>query len=238
MPAPSSPSNLVANRLLSALPPAEYARLQPHLERVQLDRGRALYHAGDAVRHAYFLTGGMASLLSTTERGETIEVAIVGSEGLAGLAAVLGTHETPYGCVVQLPAEALRVRADVLRAEFDRGGRLRELLLSYTHALLCQIGQSAVCNRFHTTEQRLCRWLLVSHDRARSDTVELTQEFLSQMLGAPRTGVTAAAVPLQDAGLIRYRRGRITILNRQRLEAAACECYRIIRRDLGRLLAA
>lgn len=238
MPVVPAPSNLISNRLLAALPREEYERLLPHLEPVHLKKGATVYDAGDTVRHAYFIKSGMISLLSVTERGETIEVAVVGNEGMIGVPVVLRMSVTPYQSVVQLPGDGLRVRADVLRGEFKQDGQLQELMLKYTHALLTQITQSVVCNRFHSIEQRLCRWLLATGDRAKSESFELTQEFIAQMLGTPRTGVTMAAGPLQDAGIIRYRRGKITILNRQRLERAACECYGIIRSEISQLAAA
>jgi CRP-like cAMP-binding protein len=229
MPVIPAASNLIANRLLAALPRDEYERILPSLEPFGLKQRETLYYPGDTIRYAYFPKGGMVSLLSLTERGETIEVAVVGHEGFIGVPVVLGADATPFQSVVQLPGDAVRMRADALRRAAERGGRFRELLLGYSHTLLAQVTQSAVCNRFHTVEQRLCRWLLTTGDRARADTFELTQEFISQMLGTPRTAVTMVAVSLQDAGLIRYRRGKITILNRQRLEAAACECYRVVR---------
>lgn len=226
------------NSLLGALPREEYERLSPHLELVSLKPGRVLYHAGDAVSHAYFPKGGMICLLSTTESGRTIEVAMIGSEGMAGVPIILRCEAAPYQVMVQLAGNALRIRAGALRAEFDRGGRLQHLLLRYTHAVLTQVAQSAACNRFHTVEERLCRWLLVSRDRIQTDTVRLTQEFLSDMLGTPRSSVTAVAATLQREGLIDYSRGKITILDRPAMEAASCECYRLVRDEIGHFLAA
>ena len=232
------PGTSFGNRLLAALPREEYERLAPHLELVRLTPGKILYHAGDVVRAAYFPKGGMLCLLSTTERGRTIEVAMIGDEGMAGIPIILRSGTAPYQVMVQLAGNALRVRGDTLRAEFNRGGRLQDLLLRYTHTLLMQVAQSAACNRFHTVEQRLCRWLLVSRDRVQTDTLHLTQEFLSHMLGAPRSSVTAVAVALQTRGLIRYSRGRITLLDRRGLEASSCECYRLVRDGIGHFLAA
>jgi CRP-like cAMP-binding protein len=180
----------------------------------------------------------MLSLLSITETGRTIEVGMIGNEGMAGIPIILSSGPAPYLVMVQLPCNALRIREGALMAEFKRGGRLQELLLRYTHALLTQVAQSAACNRFHTVEQRLCRWLLVSRDRVRADTLHLTQEFLSHMLGVPRTSVTAVAGALQERGLISYRRGKITILDRPGLEDASCECYRRVREGFRHLLAA
>lgn len=226
------------NRLLAALPRAEYERLVPHLQRIQFRQGQVLYAAGDLVHHAYFPLGGVVSLLSSTEGGEIVEVAMVGFEGMVGLPVVLQVEAAPYTCMIQLPGEGLRIGADLLRAEFNRHGRLHWLLLRYTHALLSQVLQSAVCNRFHTVEARLCRWLLVLRDRSRSETFNLTQEFISYMLGTPRTVVTAAANRIQDAGLIRYKRGRIAILDRRGLEAAACECFEVVLRGISDFAAA
>ena len=226
------------NRLLAALPREEYARLAPHLELVRLTPGQILYNVGDPVRHAYFPKGGMLSLLSTTEGGRTIEVGIIGNEGMTGIPVVLRSNLAPYQVIVQLACNALRVRGEALRAEFDRGGRLQGLLLRFTHALLTQIAQSAACNQFHNVEKRLCRWLIVSRDRVHTDTLNLTQEFLSYMLGVPRTSVTTVARGLQERGLINYRRGRIVILDREGVEAASCECYRLVREGLRNLLAA
>lgn len=226
------------NRLLASLPKHEYERLSPHLELVRLTPGKILYNAGDAVRHAYFPKGGMICLLSTTESGRTIEIAMISNEGIAGIPIILRCEAAPYQVMVQLAGNALRIRAGALRAEFDRGGHLQHLLLQYTHTLLMQIAQSAACNRFHTVEERLCRWLLVSRDRVQTDTIRLTQEFLSQMLGTPRSSVTTVAVALQREGLIAYRRGRITILDRSAMESASCECYRRSREGTRRALIA
>ncbi len=233
--APHSPFN---NHLLAAVPREEYARLAPHLEMVRLPAGSVLCEAGGGIRHVYFLKGGMSSLLSLTEDGHSVEVGMIGNEGVVGLPAILGINAAPYRVVMQLPANALRIRAEVLRQEFDRGGRLQKLLMHYMHTLLTQISQSAACNRYHTMKARLCRWLLVSRDRAHTDTLQLTQEFLSQMIGGPRSRVTLIARDLQKAGLIRYSRGKITILNRRGLEAKSCECYRIVREQISHFLAA
>ncbi|MBA3804974.1 MAG: Crp/Fnr family transcriptional regulator [Acidobacteria bacterium] len=226
------------NRLLAALPREEYERLSPHLELVRLIPGKILYNVGDAVRYAYFPKGGMVSLLSTTESGRTIEIGMVGNEGMTGIPIILRCDAAPYQVMVQLAGNAQRVKRDALKAEFNRGGRLQELLLRYTHALLTQIAQSAACNRFHTVEARLCRWLLVSRDRVQTDTLHLTQEFLSYMLGVPRTSVTAVARQLQERRLISYRRGKIVILDRTGIEVASCECYRLVREEIKCLLAA
>jgi CRP-like cAMP-binding protein len=197
-----------------------------------------LWNTGDTIRHAFFLVGGMVSLLSVTEDGSTIEVGMIGSEGLAGISAMLRFDTIPYTVVVQLPTTALKISVGALSREFARCGQLQDMLLRYTHTLLTQVSQSASCNRFHTAEQRLCRWLLISSDRAKSDALPLTQEFLSQMIGVPRTSVTAVAVRLQKADLISYRRGKIKITDRRGLESLSCECYRVISDGISRYLAA
>lgn len=235
---PSAPRVLAQNRLLATLPRDEYARLLPLLSWVRLAQGDTLYEASGSVRYAYFPVGGMVSLLSITEDGQTVEVAMVGNEGMVGVPILLRVDESPYKVMVQIPATALRIKAEALRREWDQGGQLQFLLLRYTHTLLTQISQSAACNRFHTVEQRLCRWLLIGRDRVKSDTLELTQEIISHMLGSPRTSITAIAGTLQTAGLIRYRRGKITITDLAGLEAASCECYRIIRNGIGTFHAA
>jgi CRP-like cAMP-binding protein len=226
------------NHLLASLPREEYQRLVPHLEPVRFPVAKILYHTGDTVSYAYFPRGGMLSMLSTSEDGRTIEVGVIDREGVAGLPAVLGVRKAPYQIITQLPTSALRIRGDVLKEEFLRGGRLQDILLRYLHALVTQIAQSASCTRFHRPENRLCRWLLVSQDCEQSDTLHLTQEFLSYMLGVPRTSVTALAASLQLKGVIRYSRGKITILNRRHLEVCTCECYRFLRDEFRGVLAA
>jgi CRP-like cAMP-binding protein len=238
MPAPTTLSVPPENRILAALPRAEYQSLVPHLERVHLPQGKVLYEVGDFVTRAYFVMRGMVSLLSITEDGDTTEVAMVGKEGVIGMPIILRVGITPYRSMVQITGDALSLKADVMRAEFARSARFQDLLLRYTHALLTQVSQSAVCNRFHTTEARLSRWLLVTRDRVDSDSFHLTQELISHMLGTPRTVVTVAANKLQDAGLIRYKRGSITILNPQGLENAACECYGVVIKEISHFFAA
>ena len=227
----------IGNQLLAALPRDEYERLAPDLERIDLKVG-TLYNAGDAVRHAYFLQTGMISLLSVTNKDQVIEVGAVGYEGMVGIPSVLRNRRAPLRALVQIPGSAWKISADALRREFKRGGELQELILCFTHSLATQIGQVVACNRYHTVEQRLSRWLLMTRDRVNSDTFNLTHEFIAYMLGTTRSGVTTAAVALQDAGLIRYRRGRITILNEEKLEGVTCDCYRIIREDVERIIAA
>ncbi|HKU75202.1 MAG TPA: Crp/Fnr family transcriptional regulator [Pyrinomonadaceae bacterium] len=228
----------LSNRLLLALPRPEHERLLPYFELVRLTPGKILYDVGDTVRHAYFPRGGMISLLSITQDGRTVEVGMVGNEGMIGLPTVLRCNVVPYQVMVQFAGNALRISANALKAQMSRNTQLQEILLCYTHALLIQIAQSAACNRFHTVEGRLCRWLLISHDRLTTDTLPLTQEFLSHMLGVPRTSVTAVARLLQEQGLIRYRRGKIIILNRAGLEIHSCECYRLVRNEIEQFLVA
>jgi CRP-like cAMP-binding protein len=224
------------NAILAAIPKDEYDRLLSHLEVVQLARGSIVYNVGDTVRHAYFVRTGMLSLLSVTADGNTVEVAVVGNEGVAGVSTDFNASTSPHQVVVQSAGDAVRLRASHLREAFRRGGRFQELLLRYTHSLLAQVSQSAACNHFHNIEQRLCRQLLVSCDRVQSATFYMTQEFISQMLGAPRSGVTAAASALKGKGLISYSRGKITILDRRGLEAAACECYRMLADEVANLV--
>ena len=178
-----------------------------------------------------FLTVAWGLLLALTQSGATVEIAMVGNEGMLGVPVILGAQKAPHQIMV--PGDGMRIKTDVIRAEFKRGGALQDLLLNYTHALITQISQSAVCNRFHTVEKRLCRWLLIAHDRVHFDTFQLTQEIISFMLGTPRTGVTMAAGSLQERGLIRYKRGKIIIIDRHGLEEAACECYRIVAESLN-----
>jgi CRP-like cAMP-binding protein len=192
--------------------------------------------SGDRIRYAHFPLTGMISLLSTTESGSTVEVAMVGNEGILGLPVVMSINKSPYEAMIHIAADTVRIKAEVLKEEFDRGGRLQDFMLRYTHVLIAQIMQSAVCNRFHTVEERLCRWLLIARDRVNSNTIDLTQENIAHMLGSPRTGVTMAAGVLQQSGLIRYSRGKIVILDRQRLSDASCECYRVIKEEFNNLL--
>ncbi len=238
MPSPTALSVPPENRLLAALPRAEYECLLPHLERVYFPQGKVLCEAGDIVRRAYFITKGMVSLLSITEDGGTTEVAMVGNEGMIGIDIILRVGVTPYRSLVQIPVDALSIKTEPLKAEFGRSVQFQELLLRYTHALLTQVSQSVVCNRFHTVEARLSRWLLEARNRVGSDSFQLTQESISHILGTPRTVVTVAANKLQDAGLIRYKRGSITILTPQRLEAAACECYGVMLKEISHFFAA
>lgn len=223
----------VRNRILASLPRKEYARLLPGLVRVTLKPGQVLYEPG-GVQSAYFLDTAIASILSVARDGTSIEVSLVGDEGVIGLPIILRSHGFPYRIIVQGPGIAWRMKADLFRKEFDRCASLHKLVLHYAHVLIVQLSQSSACNRFHTIRQRLCRWLLTSQDRARSSELHSTQELLSQMLGVNRGSASLAASSLQRVGLIRYHRGRITILNRSGLEAAACECYRIVKFEFDR----
>ncbi|HEX8686446.1 MAG TPA: Crp/Fnr family transcriptional regulator [Pyrinomonadaceae bacterium] len=218
-----------ANRLLAALPKKEYQRLLPELEHVPLAFGDVLYEPGDAIDHVYFPDQGIISLLSKVEGQKVLEVGIVGNEGVAGLPVVLGVRVSLNRGLVQSAGTAARMKAAVLRREFKRDGVLQRLLHRYLHSLLTQISQSAVCNRFHTVDARLARWLLMTHDRVGSDGFELTQEFLSNMLGVRREAVSKAAGALQKREFVNYSRGHIAILNRAGLEATACQCYRVIK---------
>jgi CRP-like cAMP-binding protein len=238
MPLREKPRIPFENLILGAIPRNEYLRLSPYLELIRLPAGSILYGAGDVVSHVYFPRSGIISLLSVTEAGATVEVGMAGNEGVVGLSTILKGIITPYQVVVRLQTNAIRVPANVLRAEFNRGGMLQALLLRYTDTLITQLMQSAACNRFHSMSARLCRWLLVSQDHTEEDTLYLTQEFLSQMIGAPRSRVSIVAGSLQRAGIIRYSRGRIRILDRRRLEESSCECYRIVREQTSHFLVA
>lgn len=233
LPKESRPS--YKNHLLAALTVEEYRRLFPHLELVRLVAGKVLYEPGDKVHHAYFIESGIVSLLSTTHDGRAVEVGMIGSEGLAGIPIIFGVSQAPYRIVVQLQGNAVRIEAKALRLEFKRGGHLHDLLLYYAYTLLTQIAQSAACNRFHTVKERLCRWLLVSCDLVQSDTLHLTQEFISNMMGAPRPSVTSITSRLHKEGIIRHSRGKITILDRPRLETDSCECYQLAREEIRHL---
>jgi CRP-like cAMP-binding protein len=220
------------------LPAADFARLQPHLEWVDLPLGRALYESGGAQAYMYFPITAIVSLVYVMHDGASAEMAVVGNEGIVGVALFMGGETTPSRAVVQSAGEGYRLSAHVLKAEFGRGGALQLLLLRYAQALITQMAQTAVCNRHHSLEQQLCRWLLLCLDRLRSNEVPMTQELIASMLGVRRGGVTEAARKLQAAGVIHYRRGRITVLDRGKLEASACECYEVVRRETERLFAA
>lgn len=235
---PHDAGRFIPNRMLAALPAEEYKRLSAGARRVRLVPGEILFDAGEEIQHTYFPFSGMASLVSVTEEGKSVEVAAVGREGVVGIPVVLRSRRSPYRVMGQLAGEALRVRAEVLRAEFDRGGGLRDLLLRHALGLLTQLSQSAACHRFHTVEQRLACWLLMTRERAGSDSFRLTQEFLSYMLGVPRTSVTAFAATMQREGLISYSRGSIRLLDARGIEALSCDCYRVVAHEISHLVAA
>ena len=225
------------NHLLAALPAAELARLRGDLEIVSLPLGASIYEAGAHIRHLYFPTEGIVSLLQVMENGSSAEIAVVGNEGVVGISLFMGGETTPSRAVVQSAARAHRLPAARLETEFKRGGDLQHLLLRYTQALITQMAQTAVCNRHHSVEQQLCRWLLMSLDRLNpGEELVMTQELIANMLGVRREGVTEAAGKLQDAGLIRYTRGRIAVLDRAKLEARVCECYATVKKEYARLL--
>jgi CRP-like cAMP-binding protein len=226
----------IGNRILAALPPEQFARLVPHLSTVHLERDEVVYITGDQIRYVYFPINGLMSLLSTTETGSTVEVAMVGNEGIIGLPVILKNKLIPYEVTVQTQAEAYRIRAEDLQQEFDKGEALHELILRYLNVLIAEISQSALCHRFHTVEEALGRWLLMAQDRLNTESLHLTQEIISHALGVPRTGVTMAAGALQRAGLIRYSRGKIMILDRERLAQNSCECFRIVHHELSHFL--
>ena len=223
------------NRLLAALPAPEAERLRPRLERVSLGLAEPLYEAGARIERVYFPLGGMFSLLITMADGSAVEVGTVGNEGLIGLPVFLGSERSPTAVICQVPGEACRMAAEAFREEVGRGGALAGLILHYTQAVLNQISQSVACNLLHSVEQRLGRWLLMSHDRAGADEFPMTHQFLAEMLGVRRPSVSVTAAKLQEAGLIGYHRGRIAVLDREGLEAASCECYRVVRDEFDRL---
>lgn len=222
------------NRVIDLLPSPQRLRLMPVFKPVSLKRKEVLYQTNERVEYCYFPSSGIVSLLSTTE-GKTVEIAMVGSEGLIGASALLKTDITPHDSITQTDTEALKIDAAVLKAEFEQDGALRAVLLRYVYALLCQISQTSVCHHFHTVEQRLARRLLMSRDSLDSNTFSVTQEFLAYLLGVPRTNVTMTAGDLQRAGLIEYKRGTVTIINEKDLEKAACDCYKILRNATGEL---
>jgi len=224
------------NRLLRALPKAEWDRLRPLLEPAELPLGRVLYESGMPLSHVYFPTTSIVSLLYVMENGASAEIAVVGYEGLVGVSLFMGGETTPSRAVVQSAGHGFRVKADCLKDEFNRAGPVLHLLLRYTQALITQMAQTAVCNRHHSLDQQLCRWLLLSLDRLRGDEILMTQELIANMLGVRREGVTEAALKLQAAGLIRYARGRISVLDRPGLENRTCECYAVVRKEYDRLL--
>ncbi|NJD34119.1 MAG: Crp/Fnr family transcriptional regulator [Betaproteobacteria bacterium] len=231
---PHSPSQ---NHLLAALPTAEFAALAAHLELVPMPLGKMLYEPGGQLHHAYFPTSSIVSLHYVMESGASAETAGVGNEGVVGISLFMGGNTTSSSAVVQTAGHAYRLDRRVLMQEFNHAGSLQLLLLRYTQALITQMAQTAACNRHHSVEQQLCRWLLLTQDRLPSSELVMTQELIASMLGVRREGVTEAAGNLQRAGCISYRRGHISILDRSRLETRSCECYAVVKNELGRLLA-
>jgi CRP-like cAMP-binding protein len=224
------------NHLLAALTMQERKRLTPHLELVSMPLGDVLYESGNELRYVYFPTTAIVSLLYVMLDGASAEIAVIGNEGIIGVALFMGGETMPNRAVVQSADHAYRLKGHLLKQEFNRSGNLQHLLLRYTQALLTQMAQTAVCNRHHTLDQQLCRWLLLSYDRLPSKELIMTQELIANMLGVRREGVTEAAGKLQKAGLIVYRRGHITIINRTGLEARTCECYAVVKKEFSRLL--
>jgi len=224
------------NYLLASLSPAVLKRLSAHLEPVEMPLGNVIYESGRVLDYVYFPTTCIISLLYVMEDGSSAEIAIVGHEGLVGISLFMGGETTPSRAVVQSQGQAFRLAARHLRAEFNRAGSMQHLLLRYTQSLITQMAQTAVCNRHHSVDQQLCRWLLLSLDRLPSDELVMTQELIANMLGVRREGVTEAALKLQAAGLIRYARGHIVILNRHGLEQRTCECYAVVKKEYDRLL--
>ena len=224
------------NHILAALPTAEFERLAPHLELVPLLLGESLYEPGGQLRHAYFPTTAIVSLLYVLESGSSAEIAGVGNEGIVGISLFMGGDTTPSSAVVQTAGHSYRLPGRLVKEEFNRAGLLHRVLLRYTQALLTQMCQTAACNRHHSIEQQLCRWLLLTLDRLPSNELVMTHELVSSALGVRREGITEAAGNLQRAGVIRYRRGHITVLERSGLEAGACECYAVVKKEMNRLL--
>lgn len=224
------------NHLLNALPLSDFERIKPKLETVTLNMGDVLYESGDQMRHAYFPTTAIISLLYVLEDGSSVEIAVVGNEGMLGIALFMGGHTTPSRAIVRGKGQALRLKADNLLEEFQLGGQTQSLLLRYTQALITQMTQTGVCNRHHSVEQQLCRWLLLSLDRLPGNSLDMTQDLIASMLGVRREGVTEAAGRLQRDGLIQYSRGHIEVLDRPRLEQNVCECYKVVKTEFERLL--
>jgi len=224
------------NRLLAALPAYVQQSWQPQLESVEMPLGEVLYESGVTLGHVYFPTTAIVSLLYVMEDGASAEIAVVGKEGIVGISLFMGGESTPSRAVVQSAGRGFRLKAQALKDEFNRAGPVLHLLLRYTQALITQMAQTAVCNRHHSLDQQLCRWLLLSLDRLQGEELVMTQELIANMLGVRREGVTEAALKLQSAGLIRYARGRITVLDRAGLEKRTCECYAVVKREYERLL--
>ena len=231
-------ANPKQNLLLDALQNAEFDRLSPNLELVEMPLGKVLYESGGMLEHVYFPTNSIISLLYVMENGSSAEIAVVGNEGILGISLFMGGETTSSRAIVQSSGHAYRLKVQLLKDEFNRGGPVQRLLLRYTQALITQMAQTAVCNRHHSVEQQLCRWLLLSLDRLATDQLTMTQELIANMLGVRREGVTDAAGKLQRDGLIIYNRGHITVLDRPKLEKRSCECYQVVKAEFDRLLPA
>lgn len=230
------PINAKKNKLLAVLPDSEWQNLLPHIEWVDLPLGKVIYESGSTMSHVYFPTTAIVSLLYVMENGSSAEIAVVGNEGIVGISLFMGGESTTSRAVVQSAGEGFRVNAKFLKTEFNRSVPLMHLLLRYTQALITQMSQTAVCNRHHSMDQQLCRWLLLSLDRLPGNELVMTQELIANMLGVRREGVTEEALKLQKAGLIRYVRGHITVLDRLGLEKRSCECYAVVKKEYDRLL--
>lgn len=224
------------NHLLAALPEDEFARLSPHLEPVSLELGQVIYESGELLEYVYFPSTAIISLLYIMENGSTAEIGMTGNDGLVGIAIFMGGSTTPNRAVVQSAGNAFRMRSKALRFEFHLSGQFQKILLRYTQYLMTQISQTAVCNRLHSVEKQLCRWLLINHDLLQTNKLIMTHDLIANMLGVRREGVSIAAGHLQRSGLIKYVRGTITMLDREGLEQAACECYRVVKDEYDRLL--
>jgi CRP-like cAMP-binding protein len=224
------------NHLLDALSATELKRMRKHLELAEMPLGDVVYESGRHLDHVYFPTDSIISLLYVLENGASAEIAVVGNEGVVGVSLFMGGETTPSRAVVQSAGTAYRLPGELMKHEFNRGGTMQHLMLRYTQSLLTQMAQTAVCNRHHSVDQQLCRWLLLSIDRLASPELTMTQELIANMLGVRREGVTEAAGKLQKAGVIKYQRGHIKVLNRPKLEAMSCECYEVVRRESARLL--
>jgi CRP-like cAMP-binding protein len=233
---PNRVQDPLQNHLLAALSAAERERLLPRLQLVEMPLGRVLYESGDVLRHVYFPTDSIVSLLHVLADGASAEISVVGNDGLIGIALFMGGETTPSRAIVQSAGFAYRLVGQELKDEFHRAGELQLLLLRYTQALITQMAQTAVCNRHHSVDQQLCRWLLLSLDRLASSQLTMTQELIANMLGVRREGVTEAAGKLEKLGVIRYARGRITVLDRLKLEQLCCECYAVVKKETDRLL--
>lgn len=226
----------VGNKLLGVLPKEEFALIQPHLKTCFFKLGQIIYNEGDSINHVYFPKYGMISLLSMTENGNTVEVAYTSEEGMVGLPIILGRNEMPYQAMAQSKVECFYVEAEIIVKLFGELKVFHDVVLRYVFALMKQLSQTGVCNHFHTIESRLCRWLLIMRDNSKSDTMQLTQEFLSHMLGVQRSSVGFVAGTLQTAGIIRYRRGRLEILDVERLRECVCECYANVEEEYNKYL--